>query len=159
VLLVRADDRVWLVDAGYGYSNLMEALPLEDGATSTVGDWTWRLAAEGPDWVVSIPQPQGWFDMFGFRQEPQFRIDFEAAHYLSSTRPGSPFVGHLVVQKQAEKERRLLRDRALEFQYPDGRVERRELSPAETVSALDDLFGIRTTGEEKDLLLRFLAGK
>ncbi|MGW7430179.1 arylamine N-acetyltransferase family protein [Streptomyces sp. NPDC054861] len=159
VLLVRADDRVWLADAGYGYSGLMEALPLEDGATSTVADWTWRLVAEGPDWVVRIPEGDGWFDMYSFRQEPQFRIDFEAAHYLSSTRPGSPFVGQLVAQKETEKERRLLRDKTLELRYADGRVEQRELSAAETVCALDELFGIELTDEDERLLLRFFAGK
>ncbi|GGT92230.1 arylamine N-acetyltransferase family protein [Streptomyces lateritius] len=160
VLLVRADDRVWLADAGYGYSGLMEALPLEDGATSSVADWTWRLVAQGPDWVVEIPDGDGgWFGMYSFRQEPQFRIDFEAAHYLSSTRPGSPFVGQLVAQKETEKERRLLRDKSLEIQYADGRVERRELSAAETVCALDELFGVELNDEDERALLRFFAGK
>ncbi|MFD7326585.1 arylamine N-acetyltransferase [Streptomyces sp. NPDC059875] len=162
VLLVRADDQVWLADAGYGYSGLMEALPLRDGAVSSVADWTWQLAADGPDWVVRIPRggpDEGWFDMYSFRQEPQFRIDFEAAHYLSSTRPGSPFVGQLVVQKETEKERRLLRDKSLEIQYPDGRVERRELSAADTVCALGELFSIELTDDDERALLRFFAAK
>ncbi|MET9377046.1 arylamine N-acetyltransferase [Streptomyces sp. NPDC002992] len=159
VLLVRADEQVWLADAGYGYSGLMEALPLEDGATASVADWTWRLVAQGADWVVEIPDGGGWFDMYSFRQEPQFRIDFEAAHYLSSTRPGSPFVGQLVAQKETEKERRLLRDTSLEIRYADGRVERRELSAADTVCALGELFSIVLDDDDERALLHFFAGK
>ncbi|MFD9029801.1 arylamine N-acetyltransferase [Streptomyces sp. NPDC059567] len=162
VLLVRADDQVWLADAGYGYSGLMEALPLRHGAVCSVADWTWRLAADGPDWVVRIPEEgadDGWFDMYSFRQEPQFRIDFEAAHFLSSTRPGSPFVGQLVAQKETEKERRLLRDKSLEIRYADGRVERRELSAADTVCALGELFSIELNDDDERALLRFFAAK
>ncbi|GGT28684.1 arylamine N-acetyltransferase family protein [Streptomyces purpureus] len=159
VLLVRAEGRIWLADAGYGHSGLIDPMPLEDGATVTVAEWTWRLVADGPDWIVQCARRGDWFDMYAFRQEPQFRIDFEAAHYLSSTRPGSPFVGQLVAQRESEKERRLLQDKVLVTEYPDGREERQELSAADTVLALRELFAVALTDEDERELLRFFARK
>ncbi|MFG2332080.1 arylamine N-acetyltransferase [Streptomyces sp. NPDC048604] len=166
VLLVRADDRVWLADTGYGYSNLMQAVPLESGARVDTHDWTWRLVADGPDWVLQItPEDPAaraageWFDMYSFRQEPQYRIDFEAAHYVSSTRQGSPFVGQVVVQRQEEKQRLLLRDRQLERRHADGSSEVVELSAADTVQTLRESFGIALTDEDSRALLQFFAAK
>ena len=166
VLLVRADDRVWLADAGYGYSGLMQALPLESGARAETGDWTWRLVADGPDWIVQIPHEDpaaaaagAWYDMYAFRQEPQYRIDFEAAHYLSSTKPGSPFVGQVIAQRQEEKQRLLLLDKQLERRFPDGTAEVLQLSAADTVQVLRDAFGIALTDEDSRALLQFFAAK
>ncbi|WP_406861004.1 arylamine N-acetyltransferase [Streptomyces sp. HUAS MG47] len=166
VLLVRADDRIWLADTGYGYSNLMQAMPLESGARVDTYDWSWRLLADGPDWVLQIAHEDAarreageWFDMYSFRQEPQYRIDFEAAHYVSSTRPGSPFVGQVVAQRQEEKQRLLLRDRRLERRRPDGTTEVAELSAGDTVQVLRESFGIALTDDDSRALLEFFASK
>ncbi|WP_418957135.1 arylamine N-acetyltransferase family protein [Streptomyces tritici] len=166
VLLVRADDRVWLADTGYGYSCQMQAVPLEHGARVDTYDWSWRLVADGPDWILQIPHEDparraagDWFDMYSFRQEPQYRIDFEAAHYVSSTRPGSPFVGQVVVQRQEEKQRLLLRDKQLERRLPDGSSEVTELSAADTVRALREDFRIALTDEDARALLQHFAAK
>jgi len=156
-LLVRADGEVWLADPGYGYAGLIEPIPWREGAVTTVADWTWRLVVDEGHWVLQVLRTGDWFDLYAFRPERQFAVDYQAAHYISSTRPGSPFVGQLVVQRGTEKARYLLRNNVLVTEYPDGREDREELSPADVVSVLRDVFELPLTEEDEQLLLRFLA--
>ncbi|PJE95476.1 acetyltransferase [Streptomyces carminius] len=156
-LLVRADDTVWLADPGYGYAGLIEPIPWREGAVRTVDGWTWRLVVDEGHWVLQSRRPGDWFDLYAFRPEPQFAVDYQAAHYISSTRPGSPFVGRLVVQRGLAKARYLLRDNVLVTEYPDGREERESLSARSVVDVLRGVFDLPLDEEDERLLLRFLA--
>ncbi|MGI5380093.1 arylamine N-acetyltransferase family protein [Streptomyces sp. CA-251387] len=158
-LLVRADDTVWLADPGYGYAALIEPLALQPGAESTVAGWSWRLAAEDSHWLLQYRRPEDWFDIYAFRTEPQYAVDFEAAHWVSSTRPGSPFVGQLVVQRATDEERYRLKNNELMTEYRSGEQRLRLLAPDEAVDVVRTTFGLPLTAEETRLLRDFLAAR
>ncbi|MCT7356776.1 arylamine N-acetyltransferase [Streptomyces sp. 15-116A] len=158
-LLVRADDMVWLADPGYGYAALIEPLALRAGAESTVDGWSWRLTTEDGHWLLQYRRPEGWFDIYAFRTEPQYAVDFEAAHYVSSTRPGSPFVGQLVVQRAGDEERYRLKNTEFMTEYRGGEQRLRVLRPHEAVDVVRGTFRLPLTAEEERLLHDFLAAR
>ncbi|GAA1921468.1 arylamine N-acetyltransferase [Streptomyces sodiiphilus] len=159
-LLVRAVDEpetVWLADPGYGYAGLIEPVPLRDGVRSTVASWSWELGVDDGHWVLRSRDGEGrWSDVYAFRPERQYEVDYRAAHYVSSTRPGSPFVNRLVAQRGSETVRYRLRNDVLVTDHPDGRTERAVLAPDEVVAALREKFGLTLTDEDVSLLLGFL---
>ncbi|MEW1577864.1 arylamine N-acetyltransferase [Streptomyces microflavus] len=159
-LLVRAVDEpetVWLADPGYGYAGLIEPIPLREGALCTMAGWSWQLGVDDDHWVLRNQNPEGgWTDLYAFRPERQYEVDYRAAHYISSTRPGSPFVNRLVAQRGSETVRHRLRNDVLVTDHPDGRTERAVLSPDQVVAALREKFGLTLTDEDVSLLLAFL---
>ncbi|MEU9335492.1 arylamine N-acetyltransferase [Streptomyces sp. NPDC048290] len=161
-LLVRAADQrdtVWLADPGYGYAGLIEPLALRPGARQEIAGWHWRLGRDDGHWVLQMASGEGWFDLYAFRPEPQYAVDFQAAHYISSTRPGSPFVGRLVAQRGGESARYRLRDMVLTTDRPGGHTETVRLTPAGTVDALRTVFGLRLDERDACELRAFLAAR
>ncbi|MFC5145912.1 arylamine N-acetyltransferase family protein [Streptomyces aureoversilis] len=167
-LVVEADGRPWLCDAGFGDEGPLEPVPLTPGATVTTGDWTWRLdlepAAAGrgasavpEQWVLRSLHPDGWFDVYSLRLEHHVPDDFEAAHHWTSHHPRSPFTGRLVAQRGDDHVRHTLTDRTLAACYADGRLLRTELAPDEVGPVLRGTFGIVLTAEESVLLQRHAA--
>ena len=159
-LLVRAVDApetVWLADPGYGYAGLIEPIPLREGARITVAGWSWGLDVDNDHWVLKAPAQDGsWTDLYAFRPERQYEVDYQAAHYVSSTRSSSPFVRRLVAQRGSETVRHRLRNTELVTDHQDGRSERVVLTADEVVGALLGEFGLTLTDEDISLLLGFL---
>lgn len=150
-------ETVWLADPGYGYAGLIEPIPLREGALSTMAGWSWQLGVDDDHWVLRNQNPEGgWTDLYAFRPERQYEVDYRAAHYVSSTRPGSPFVNRLVAQRGSETVRHRLRNDVLVTDHPDGRTERAVLSPDQVVAALREKFGLTLSDEDVSLLLAFL---
>jgi N-hydroxyarylamine O-acetyltransferase len=150
LLRVDAGGRPWLADVGFGGQRLLEPIPLEDGATARQGSWTYRLDYEGAGvWVLRVWRPDGWFDLYSFTLEPRHHGDYGVYNYYTSTNPDSPFVKGVVVLKTERHLRRSLTGRRFTTTYPDGSIERRELSGAELIGVLRSTFGIALeAGEE-----------
>ena len=153
LLRVDAGGRPWLADVGFGGQRLLEPIPLEDGATARQGSWTYRLDYEGAGvWVLRVWRPDGWFDLYGFTLEPRHHGDYGVYNYYTSTNPDSPFVKGVVVLKTEPRRRQTLIGRRFTTTYPDGSIERRELSGAELIGVLRSTFGIALeAGEEARL--------
>jgi N-hydroxyarylamine O-acetyltransferase len=152
VLLVEVDGQLWLADPGFGDESPLEPIPFTDGATRTVGDWTWRLDCEGEDWVLRCLHADGWFDVYALRLEQHFPIDFDMINHFSYADPKSVFVGKLVVQRGDEKVRQVLKENVLTIQYADGRSESRQLTGEEIVEEMRDTFGIRLDAADQQFL-------
>lgn len=157
VMLVEAGGEAWLADPGYGYAGLIEPLPFHPGAVGEVDGWTWRLASDDGHHVLQGLMGGDWFDLYAFRVEPQYRVDYEMAHYCSSTRPSSPFVGRVIAQRGGSRARHRLKDRVMVTEYPDGSSAREVLSGPEAVRRLRGTFGTALTAEDERLLLAHYA--
>ncbi|MFD3499198.1 arylamine N-acetyltransferase [Streptomyces sp. NPDC058678] len=156
VLVVTIGDQQYLADAGFGDEGLVEPLPLAAGAVAEAGEWKWRIHAEGPDWVLQSLHQDGWFDLYAFRPELHHLVDFEVANYYTAHSPRSTFTGKVIAMRGNDRSRHLLRDREMSVVLPDGSGETRELTGAQVVVALRDVFGIRLTPEDQDMIrLRF----
>ena len=152
-LLVRAEGRPWLADVGFGGDGLLDPIPLEHGATSRQGGWTYRLMRESEwTWVVQEMRPAGWLDLYGFTLEPQHPIDYVMANHFTSTHPLSSFT-HLATAQRPGPDRRLtLRGRRLVETLPDGTADERVVEAGDLDDVLLERFGIALTAEELDVL-------
>jgi N-hydroxyarylamine O-acetyltransferase len=112
------------------------------------------VAAEDDQWVLQSLHGDGWFDLYSFREERHFPVDFEVSNYYTAHSPRSTFTGPLIAMRGTEHARHMLRGRQLTTSFPDGRSEHAELAGEEMTSTLRNLFGIRLTAEEESLLLR-----
>lgn len=150
LLRVDAEGSPWLADVGFGGQRLLEPIPLNDGATSQQGSWTYRLDYEGAGaWVLRVLRPDGWFNLYGLTLEPRHHGDYDVYNYYTSTNPDSPFVQGVVVMQTEPQRRQTLIGRRLTTAYPDGSIEHRELAGTELIGVLSDTFGITLEPEEE----------
>ncbi len=150
LLRVEAEGSPWLADVGFGGQRLLGPVPLEDGATSRQGGWTYRLDREGDGmWVLSVSRPDGWFDLYGFTLEPRHHGDYVVYNHYTSTSPDSPFVRGVVAMQTGPRRRRTLIGRRFTTAYPDGSAEHRELVGDDPIGVLRGTFGIVLKPEEE----------
>ncbi len=159
VLLVEVDGQIWFADPGFGDESPLEPIPFIDGATHTVGEWTWRLDQEGEEWVLRSLHPDGWFDVYAFRLERQYPVDFDLILTFSCHDPNSVFIGKLVVQRGDDKVRHVLKDRTLIVQYADGSVETSELDGEGIVHQLRTTFKLTITEDDSCWLINHFSVK
>lgn len=152
VLLVEAEQRLWLADPGFGDESPLEPIEFTDGASLTVGGWVWRLDSEGGEWIVRSEHEDGWFDVYAMRLEKHHPIDVEMIVHFSMVDPRSVFLGKLVVQCADENARHVLRDRQLVTTHPDYSTTNEELSGEGIVRALRELFRIDISETDERLL-------
>ncbi|WP_149831213.1 arylamine N-acetyltransferase family protein [Streptomyces tailanensis] len=152
VLLVEVEGQLWMADAAFGDEGILEPIPFRDGATLTVGDWTWRLDQDGEEWVLRSQHTDGWFDVYALRLERQYPIDYDMINHFSYADPNSVFLGHLTAQRGDEKVRHVLRDQVLKTTYADGRTVETALTADEVVRELRDTFGIAVRPDDARLL-------
>jgi N-hydroxyarylamine O-acetyltransferase len=152
VLLVGTPEQAWLADVGFGDEGLIEPIELSAGATATTGAWTWRVRQEGSDWILQSRHADGWFDLYTFRVERHFQVDFEVSNYYTAHSSRSTFVGKLIAMRETEQVRHVLKDRQLVSRHPDGRTQRTELSGAELTTTLRDTFGVHLSPADARLL-------
>ncbi|MFD4027509.1 arylamine N-acetyltransferase [Streptomyces sp. NPDC058576] len=165
VLIVTAGSRHWLADVGFGSRGLVEPIPFEPGSQSRVAAWQWQLGREedtptgphpdggGGQWVLRSLRPDGWFDLYAFRLERHFQVDFDVANHYTSQHERSTFTGKVIAMHGTAREHRTLVDRELTTHYPDGRIEHSEVSAGEAVHLLRGSFAIDLSDQDA-LLLR-----
>lgn len=152
VLLVEVDGELWMSDPGFGDETPLAPIRFQDGAEVTVGGWTWRLDADGDDWVMRCRHADGWFDVYAWTIERQYMVDMDMVNHFSYADPKSVFIGKLVAQRGSPEERWVLKDQVLVTSYPDGRTETAYLSGDEVVTALREVFGTDISDEDAKTL-------
>lgn len=143
LLLVGLEGRRWLCDVGFGGEGLLHPLPL-DGQAHAQFLHRYRVVEEAcgePLNVLQCLQAGDWTDLYAFRAEERFPVDYEMASHYTSTHPESRFLATLTAQLPGPEVRRVLRNRA----YAEIRgeaVEGRELAPGEVIPVLREVFGL-----------------
>jgi N-hydroxyarylamine O-acetyltransferase len=100
VLRVRADERDWHADVGFGRGTLLEPIPFGPGGPYQQAGWHFRVVEDGPELVLQTVQGGEWVDLYGFVPEPVPFIDVETSNWFTCTYPRSPFVTGLIVSNQ-----------------------------------------------------------
>ena len=143
LLLVRLEGGTWLCDVGFGGAGLLHPVPV-DGLAHPQFLSTFRVVEEaGGEGVKALQSFHhgAWEDLYAFRAEERFPVDFEMANHYTSTHPESRFLKTLTAQLAGTEVRRILRNRA----YAEIRgevVEGRELAPGEVIPILRNAFGL-----------------
>ncbi len=141
VLRVTADDRVWLSDVGFGSSPL-EPIALEDGAESAQGAWRYRLTRDEPEWILHSWRDGGWLAVHAFTESPRYPIDFAVTNHYMATHPRSLFHGRVMAQRMSQDRLEVLEGTRFTTHRPPAGREDRELTPAEVIAVLADVFDV-----------------
>lgn len=152
-LIVTVGGDSWLADVGFGARGLVEPIAFEAGARSRVAAWNWQLGTDGDQFVLRSLRGEDWFDLYAFRVERHFQVDFDVSNYFTAHHERSTFTGKVIAMHGTTRAQRTLVDRVLVTQHPDGRTERAELTADEAVDLLRHSFAI-TLSEQEALLLR-----
>jgi N-hydroxyarylamine O-acetyltransferase len=149
MLRVDIDDRAWLADVGFGGEGLLEPIAFEDPVPSHQGRWIFRLVtADDGTRILQSRHSDGWFDLYGFVEEPQRFVDYVSYNWFTSTHPSSPFTRGIVVQRTDSEARRTLTRSVLTTIGADGSTDRRELSADVVPEVLRTVFGIALDPDE-----------
>lgn len=157
VLVVTVEGEPWLCDAGFGWQGPREPVPLaRPGADVRQGEWVFRVREEADGvLVLCVPREGIWRDLYAFSPQPYHPVDYLVLNHYSSSHPRSAFVGQVIVQYPGDSVRLALVGQVLSRLYPDGRVERQEITSADGLLALlEREFGLRLSERDGDELLR-----
>ncbi|WP_433579074.1 arylamine N-acetyltransferase family protein [Nocardia brasiliensis] len=141
------DDRVWLVDVGFGSG------PLEPYELSTqtgefsAGAWRFRLEhtlgeLDSDRWVLHQFGKDGWIDRYTFATTPQYRIDFAVGNHFVSTSPRSPFTTRPYAHRFLPDADHMIDGTTVVTTRPDGSSDTREIEVSEVPKVLAELFDI-----------------
>lgn len=143
LLLVQMEGGRWLCDVGFGADGPLEPVPA-DGGAHRQPQGTFRVVQEAEGERLNVLQSlQGgeWVDLYAFRAEERFPVDFEMANHYTSTFPESRFVTTLTAQRQDAEGRHILRNRAY-ARIQGNHLEGCELAPEEVIPVLREVFGL-----------------
>ncbi len=153
VIVVHANGRDWLVDAGFGGPGLRAPLLLETDREALQDGDRFRLHLDEQFGYILQKSIDGvWADLYAFDLLPALPHDFYMANFFMSHWPQSYFRLNRVASLQRPRGRRTLLNFTLR-EEDDGRLSRRELQPgAGYMTALMECFGIELDAGYTDLL-------
>lgn len=143
LLSVRAGERDWLADVGFGGGGLLEPMPIEPSGEVRQGGWRFRVVEDGPERVLQNAGPAGWRDLYAFTLEPQFPVDFVVANHYTSTHPDSTFTKMPVVQRTSADVAHMIRGDVFATLRPGTAPEERPIADGEELLVLlKERFGL-----------------
>jgi N-hydroxyarylamine O-acetyltransferase len=143
LLSVRAGERDWLADVGFGGGGLLEPLPLEPAGEVRQGGWRFRIVEEGAERVLQSVGPAGWRDLYAFTLEPQLPVDFVVANHYTSTHPDSAFTRMAVVQRTSAHVAHTIRGDVFATMHPEAPPEEEPIAgDEELLLLLKERFGL-----------------
>jgi N-hydroxyarylamine O-acetyltransferase len=142
-IVVKADNREWLCDLGFGSYGIRAPMRLDLLDVEIRQDFdTYMLGKTNErEYLLQALVEGRWADQFAFDLSPQEWIDFAPANYLSSTHPDAIFVQKLVVVLHNPKGRISLSGDTLKTVI-EGRVEKQTFRPEEKKAILNSRFGL-----------------
>jgi N-hydroxyarylamine O-acetyltransferase len=147
VLKVIAEERDWIVDAGFGVQTLTGALDLASDDVQSTPHEPFRLRRLGAERVMESLVGGEWAPLFRFDLQPQLPVDFEAANFQLVHDSTSHFTQGLRVSRVTPTGRHVLRGFELGFHALSGGTQRQILSDTRSVlRSLREVFGIDTSG-------------
>jgi N-hydroxyarylamine O-acetyltransferase len=150
LLLVRLEGLRWLCDVGFGGDGPLHPVLLDGQAHAQfLNEFRVVEEADGERLNVLQSLQNGvWVDLYAFRPEERFPVDYEMANHYTSTHPESRFVQTLTAQLVQPEVRRILRNRAY-AEIRGSEVSGRELAPEEVIPILRETFGLDVPDEAR----------
>ena len=136
LLSVRAGERDWLADVGFGGGGLLEPMSIEPSGEARQGGWRFRLVDEGSERVLQSLGPTGWCDLYAFTLDPQLPVDFLVANHYTSTHPDSTFTKIPIVQRTSADAAHTIRGGIFATARPGAEPDERPIADAEELLVL-----------------------
>jgi N-hydroxyarylamine O-acetyltransferase len=152
LLLVEADGRQWLMDAGFGGQTLTGVLELDNDEPQSTPHEAFRLRRLGVERLLESQIRGEWLPLYRYDLQPQLAVDFEAANYHLAHDPASHFSHAVTVSRISIVGRHVLRGHPLHgvelgFLALHGESQRRELrETAEILQILREVFDLPVDG-------------
>ncbi|MEW9853673.1 arylamine N-acetyltransferase family protein [Novosphingobium sp. M1R2S20] len=171
-LLATIDGEPWLMDAGFGGSNL-PPLPMRDGAQAITPDGAahrlvrtegrgalageWKLERAGPSLATDgrAAAHDAWQPQYSFDLAEVAAEDLEQANHWTSTRPGTRFTTLHIASIVLENGFAALTDRELTVYRESGAEKRSVTDLHDYRETLRSIFRIRLSAEEVERLPLF----
>jgi N-hydroxyarylamine O-acetyltransferase len=142
LLAVDVEGERWVADVGFGGDGLLLPIPLAPGVAGRQFAWTYRLMAEGGQYVLQSERSEGWLDVYSFTLEPQYPVDYQVANWYTSTHPKSVFRSMLRVQMPGPEVRLTLVNRTLIETTAKGNRETEVGDDSGLLRVLQERFGL-----------------
>jgi N-hydroxyarylamine O-acetyltransferase len=139
---VRADDRDWIADVGFGSCMLTAPLDMGVRGPQQTNHEPARVVPLDGELRVERLLADEWLPLYDLLLAPQKPIDLLAANWLISTHPASSFHQNLVVSRTRDDIRHVLVNTRLTTRRTGAEVEYRDLDAAGLEQALVEDFGI-----------------
>jgi N-hydroxyarylamine O-acetyltransferase len=153
VLLVRADQRDWLVDVGFGGPGLRAPLLFEVGREDDQDTERFRLRGDEQfGYVLQKLIAEQWTDLYAFELTTTLPHDFEMANFFMSRYPESYFRLNRAAAVQRTWGRVTLLNFSLSIERGAKSMTRELAGGAEYMSALAEHFGIELEARYEDLM-------
>lgn len=143
VLIVKAEGKEYLCDAGFGGYGLRAPMAIEEGETSQDGD-RFRMELINGEYVLSSMVQGEWQRQYGFAMQSQEWIEFSLANYFNATSPDTIFTQKKLAIMQTVNGRKILLDNELKL-IENGVLKKLDVNYD---TALQEYFGIK--GYEHD---------
>ncbi len=159
-LIVKAENRRFLADAGFGGPGPLAPLELDFDRVQRVSNGAYRVHndIERGEIVLQRLQPEGWADLYAFDDARVTDGDIANANFVCAVSPEAPFGFHLMFGCYRGDTRYGLFNRVLTVETPDGE-ERRELAHfAEFAGFLRDEAGLGLSDEKLELAWEKIGG-
>jgi N-hydroxyarylamine O-acetyltransferase len=131
--LLRVDlpEGAYIADVGFGNLTPTAPIALRPNDAQETPNEPFRLLPLDREFVLQAGLGNVWDSVYRFTLDPAFPIDFEAANWVTSTYPMSPFVRNLIVARPGAGSRSTLFNRRFTIRAGDNRATHRVLSGIE----------------------------
>ncbi|HTJ93725.1 MAG TPA: arylamine N-acetyltransferase [Pararobbsia sp.] len=153
-LRVRSDERLWLVDVGFGGACPVAPLALDDDQPQTTFLETFQLVPSRDGWIAQILMGDVWKPLYDVSRQALLEVDYVPLNWFTSTHPASPFKQHLMAACVTREARYSLLDARLTVRRRDGSQETRSLDADALSAALQDPFGLNVEPGWRELIER-----
>ncbi|OSY39074.1 MULTISPECIES: arylamine N-acetyltransferase family protein [Pseudonocardia] len=138
----------FVVDVGFGGTVPSEPLRLVSGTVQPTAHAEHRYRSDGAGgWAQQRRGGGDWLTQYTFDLTPVPDIDYAMGSWYLTHHPASHFRNGLIAAYSGPDRRATLAGNRYTLRHTDGRTEERELStPARVIRALEDEFGIDTSG-------------
>lgn len=155
---VDLDDGPWLADVGFGGHLMAGPIRMTADVEQATPAGVLRLVPHGVSLTLQTELPDGWFDLYRFRDEAQSAADYEVFSWHTSAHPSSFFRSMLIAERLTPERRITLFNTKLTERFADGRVAQRALAgAADLAKALERDFAIAPTASAEAIFARLPA--
>jgi N-hydroxyarylamine O-acetyltransferase len=144
ITLVKANNKSFIADVGFGGLTLTGALELKEDIEQATPHEPFRLIKDGEEYILEAKLREEWKQMYRFSLQEQLLPDYEATSWYLCNYPESHFIKTLRAARSAPGVRYALNNNEFAVHQLNGGTERNIFSTAdEVMKTLETVFLIK----------------